>query len=811
MSPAVTTHNDLDDKIRGRTKYVADLHLPGELVGGILRSPHPHARILSIDTRRARAIPGVHAVITAADVPHPPFGPTQYKDWNILARDRVRFIGDEVAAVAAESAEAAAQAIAAIEVVYHPLPAVFDPEEALAAGLAGAAGSGAAARVATRAAAAAGGRATDGSGAWAGEPVVIHDETPDNRPMHIHIERGDVDAAFAKAAIVRGGRYTTNRIYQGHLEPIGVIATWDEAEGLTLITPSHIPYRARETYAAAFGLPEEKVRIQVPPIGGSFGAKYVHKAHLIAAALARAAGRPVRIVFDRYEDMLTAHPRVPLTIDIRIAADETGRFLGKDVTVWGDAGARVYWSPNVLATACSRPDSLYHFGAVRAEGHLMYTNHSPTTCMRGFGNAEMLFAVESVIDEIAEGLGLDPAEVRLRNIVHRGETTVHGYRLDSCELEACVKRVMELSGWSRRKDLPKYRGLGMALGNHVSGYRGIDPRFEGSTAVARLRADGVVEVETGEIDLGQGMSSTYARIAARVLEIDPARVLVKSGDTGRYPFGIGTLASRSTVMGGNAIRLAAERLRDALANFVAEALGPGARFAGGVARVPGPDGRAAPGAPEAGEGGSPAPGVAETFGKVYDLAELARLYRARHAGDALEVRASYTPQTDFPGKDFYGNPSPAYPFAAHVAEVEVDPETGRARVIGYWAVHDAGVVLNRVAATGQVVGGVAQGIGWALMEDLRTHRGAVQNLTLLDYRMPGVADVPPVTVEFVEVPDPHGPFGAKSVGEVAIDPAPAAVANAIAHALGVRGHALPLTAESLWRLQRDARRDGGGA
>ncbi|WP_051663275.1 xanthine dehydrogenase family protein molybdopterin-binding subunit [Alicyclobacillus macrosporangiidus] len=741
MSPVVTPHTDLPDKIHGRTRYVADLHLPGELVGAILRSPHAHARIVSIDVSRALAIPGVHAVLTGKDVPHPAFGPTQYKDWNILASDRVRFVGDEVAAVAAETPEAAAAALNAIDVVYDPLPAVFSPEEALKSGA-----------------------------------PVVHDEKPDNRPMHIKIERGDVDAAFARAAIVRGGRYTTNRIYQGHLEPIGVIATWAEAEGLTLITPSHIPYRARETYAAAFGLPEEKVRIQVPPIGGSFGAKYVHKAHLIAAALARAARRPVRIVFDRYEDMLTAHPRVPLTIDIRIAADAAGRFLGKDVTVWADAGARVYWSPNVLATACSRPDSLYHFGSVRAEGHLVYTNHSPTTCMRGFGNAEMLFAVESVIDEIAEGLGMDPAEVRLKNIVRKGETTVHGYRLDSCELEACVTRVMELSGWSRRKDLPKYRGLGMALGNHVSGYRGIDPRFEGSTAVARLRADGQVEVETGEIDLGQGMSATYAGIAARVLGVDPARVLVKSGDTGRYPFGIGTLASRSTVIGGNAVRLAAERLREALERFAEEALGPGARWRDGVA---------------------------EADGKVYDLAELARLYRARHAGDVLEARASYTPDTDFPDPSFYGNPSPAYPFAAHVAEVEVDPETGRARVTGYWAVHDAGVVLNRAAATGQVVGGVAQGIGWALMEDLKTHSGAVQNLSLLDYRMPGMADVPPVVVEFVEVPDPHGPFGAKSVGEVAIDPVPAAVANAIAHALGVRGKALPLTGEVIWRALHD--------
>lgn len=426
-----------------------------------------------------------------------------------------------------------------------------------------------------------------------------------------------------------------------------------------------------------------------------------------------------------------------------------------------------------MATACTRPDSLYHFQNVRAEGHLCYTNHSPTTCMRGFGNAEMLFAVESVIDEIAEGLGLDPVEIRLRNLVHRDEVTIHGYHLDSCELEACLRKAAEMADWSRRKDLPKYRGLGVALGNHVSGYRGIDHRFEGSTAVMRLRSDGQVEVETGEIDLGQGMSTTYATIAGRVLNIPRETILVKSGDTTRYPFGIGTLASRSTVMGGNAVKLAAEEFREQLKTFVQAHFGPEAVFSDGVVTA---------------------------ANQTYILSDVAAAYRTKYAGDILEVRASYTPETDFPDKSFYGNPSPSYPFAAHVAEVEVDPGTGRVKVVGYWAVHDAGIVLNKTTAIGQVVGGAAQGIGWATMEDMIVKEGAVQNLTLLDYRMPGASDIPPVEVAFVEVPDPHGPFGAKSVGEVAIDPAPAAVANAIANAIGARGHHLPLSPERVWRL-----------
>lgn len=728
MNQGVTQETDFPWKLTGKTKYIHDLHLPGELIGGIVRSPHAHARIGRVDVSRARAMAGVHAVITGADVPQGAYGPTAFKDWNILATDRVLFVGDEVVAVAAVDAETLARALESIEVEYELLDAVLTPQAAMEPGA-----------------------------------PVVHSETPSNRPVHISLQRGDVDVAFAAAAIVRGGQFSTNRIYQGHLEPIGVLASWTDEDGLTLWASSHIPYRARETYAAAFGLSEDQVRIIVPPIGGSFGSKYVLKAHVIAAALTIAARLPIRMIFDRYEDMISAHPRVPLTMDVRIAADANGRFVGKDVVVYGDAGARIYWSPNVMATACTRPDGLYNFENVRAEGHLCYTNQSATTCMRGFGNAEMLFAVESVIDEIALGLELDPAQVRLRNVVHQGETTIHGYQLDTCEVEASLRRVLEMSDWSRRDGLPPQRGLGLALGNHVSGYRGIDPRFEGSTAVLRLRDDGRVEVETGEIDLGQGLNTAYAGIAARVLDIDVARVEVKSGDTSRFPYGIGTLASRSTVMGGSAVQMAAEQLRDKLADF--------------------------------------AESQPESFPS---LGALAVAYRRANAGDEPTTRATYAPDTQFPDQTYYGNPSPSYPFAAHVAEVEVDQETGRVRVIGYWAVHDAGVVLNRVTAVGQVVGGIAQGVGWATMENFIVHAGEVRNPSLMDYRMPGAADMPPVEVDFVESPDPHGPFGAKSVAEVAIDPVAAAIANAIAHATGRRGYDLPLSPERVWRLLQAA-------
>lgn len=730
--------DDNASKLRGETRYIEDIHRPGELHGGILRSPFPYARIRHIDVTRARTIDGVRVVLTGADVSQTPYGPTPTKDWNILAQDTVLMVGDEVAAVAATTPKVLQAALQAIDVEYEPLSPLLDPEQAL--------------------------RET---------APQLHPDIPHNRPLQVQVTHGNVEDAFARAAHVAGGRFTTNRIYQGYLEPNAVIAEWSGAGDLTLWAPSHIPTRARETYAAALQVPEAAVRIIVPPIGGSFGGKYVLKSHVIAAVLAWHAGAPVRMVLGRDEDMVTAHPRVPLTIDLRIAVDREGHFLGKDVVVYADAGARVYWSPNVLVTACTRVDSLYHFHNVRAEGHLCYTNQSPTTCMRGFGNAEMLFAVESVIDELANELGMDPAELRLKNAVHRNEVSIHGYQLASCELETCIRSAIRISGWERRSQLPRYHGLGMAVANHVSGYRAIDPRYEGSNAVARLGLTGEIEIETGEIDLGQGLSAAYARMAGQVLGIDPAHIVIRSGDTAQMPYGIGTLASRGTVIGGNAVVMAATELREALAAFARQAYGASAVLCGTQVTTGG--------------------------GASHSLRDLAHAFDTRNPGQTLTVRASYRPETDLPDAHFYGNPSPSYPFAAHVAEVEVDPLTGRTRVVGYWAVHDSGTIIDPVSARSQVAGAVAQGLGWALFEDLVVADGYVQNPNMMDYRLPGAGDIPEVEVDFVEASDPHGPLGAKSLAEVAIDPVPAAIANAIAHATGVRNHDLPLSAEHVWR------------
>ncbi len=762
---------DAVDKVRGRTRYAADMTLPGQLYGRILRSPVPHGIIRRIDTSRALKVPGVRAVITAADLPpngpegkgRVPFGP-YVDDWEILCSDRVRYIGDEVAAVAAVSEEAAAEALELIEVEYEPLPAVFDMHEALEPGA-----------------------------------PVLWPERPGNIASRFDIARGDLDAARRKAHLVLEERYSTNRIYHAYLEPIAVLAEAHPGDRYTLIAPTHIPYKARVTYARGLGIDPGKIRLIVPPMGGSFGAKYELNVCMIAMLLARKTGRPVKMVFDRAEDAAAGHHRPPLHFDIRLALDRDGRFLSKEVRIVATAGARTMWTPPVVATAAHRIDALYHFEAVRAEALLVYTNTSPTTCMRGFGNAEMLFAFEQMVDQAAEELGIDPVEIRKRNAVRAGDVTIHGWRIGSSALEECLDRVALLSGFSRRKPAPRHppasgkaRGLGLAIGHHVSGYRPILAEYDGSAAWVRLDMDGRLSVAVGEPDIGQGLNTVVAMIAADELGVSPSEIDVMPVDTAHSPAAVGTLGSRATIMAGAAVKAAARDFKKKLLAFAGELLGadPG-ELVLERGRVLWRRGGGESGEREGGPGAS------------LTLAELGRRWAAAHTGSPLVGQGSYRPETVLPGPDKYGNPSPAYPFAAHVAEVEVDVETGAVEVVNYWAVHDSGRIINPSTATGQVQGGVAQGIGWALMEDVAIRGGRVENPNFLDYRIPGFQDVPPMTVEFVGESEPNSPTGVKSLGESALNPVLPAIANAVYNAVGVRIHDAPLTPEAVWRaIQR---------
>ena len=745
---------DIHDKLTGRTAYVGDLVVPRMLHAVIVRSPIAHGLVRGIDVSRARKVPGVRAVITAQDTPDIPFGPYA-ADWRILADDRVRYVGDELVAIAATSIDAAREAASLVELDLEELPPIFDPFEALQEGA-----------------------------------PQLWEHAEGNVANAFDIARGDVEAGLGAADLIVEGEFETNRIYHAYLEPVGMLVEAHEDGSYTFTVPTHIPYKARITYASALGIPLDRIRIVVPPIGGSFGAKYEMIEPLIVACLSRVAGAPVRLVYDREEDVSIARPRPPFHFWHRIGVTTDGRFVARETRVTGVAGARLFWSPAILATAVHRVDSLYHFGAMRGDGKLAYTNEPPTTAMRGFGNAEALFGIEQLIDEAAERLDLDPVELRRRNAARAGERTMHGWLISSSELPACLDRAKELSGYPQRRALHTgergttglRRGMGLAIAHHVSGYKPILKDFDGSSAILRLGGDGRLTLLVGEPDLGQGQSTILTQIVAEGLGCDPADVAVDGVDSALSPDAVGTLASRATTMAGMAAVEATAALTDRLLRFAAE------QHDVPLTELAWRSGEA----------------VHPPTSRAWSWRDLAHDYQVVNCGLPLLGEGVHRPVTEDLDQDKYGNPSVAYPFAAHVAEVEVDTATGQTRVLGYWAVHDSGRILNVATARGQVLGAITQGIGWALMEDVDLREGKVRNPSFLDYRIPGAGDLPPeVTVEFVDGYEPNGPHGAKSLAEAAINPTIAAIANAIHDATGVRPRRVPMGPEPLWQLLQE--------
>lgn len=739
---------DVQEKISGATRYVGDLPIGGVLHAAIVRSPVAHGRIRSIDTTDARKVPGVRAVITAQDRAPGFFGP-HADDWEILASTVVRARSDEVAAVAATTVEAARQAAALVSVAVDELPAVFDAAAA----------------------------------AEPGAPV-LWEHSPDNVAFKFEIERGDVEAGFADADVIVEDEYTSSPIYHAYLEPIGFVCEYHRGGTYTITGPTHIPFIARTLYARALGVRPDQVHIVVPPIGGSFGAKYLMPEPLIAAVLSRVTGRPVRIVYEREEDMAVARFRPGLHFHHRIGVRANGRFVARESTVLGAAGDRLFWSPEILATAVQRADGLYDFGSVRGSGRLLYCNLSGTTAMRGFGNAEALFGLEQMIDDIAERLNMSPVQLRRRNAFRTGDRTTHGWLIGSTKLQQCLTRAAQASNFTaerarlaRASGRTGHRGgIGLAIGHHVSGYRPILQAYDGSSAMLRVGMSGEVDLLVGEPDLGQGENTILAQLVADHLGCRPERVRSRRVDSTLSPDSVGTLASRGTAMAGMATVIAAQDARRHLTRFAAQQwqVDPaGVRWDEGIARA----GRRSAG---------------------FD--QLVEQYVAAHSGLPLLGRGVYRPKTEMPDATKYGNPSVSYPFAAHVARVDVDCDTGNVAVTDYWAIHDSGVIINPSTARGQVIGAVAQGIGWALMEDIKVTSGQVRNPNFLDYRIPGLGDTPQVHVEFVDGYEPNGPAGAKSLAEVAIDPVTAAVCNAIHNATGVRVRRLPCSPEYLWSL-----------
>lgn len=733
-------------KVDGSAIYFSDLQLPGMLWGKVLRSSVAHGVIRKLDVRKARQVPGVKVVLTAEDCPRHRWGPIIADQYILPVDRRVRFVGDEVAAVAATSYEAACEAVSLIEVEYEELPFVLDPLE----------------------------------GSQSNAPKIHGDG---NIASVIEIRRGDLEDGWAKADVVVEGHYSVPVVNQCYIEPVACLAEPTPDGRLVMWLPTHMPFNERKILCQALGIPQDRVRIRQTHIGGSFGGKIHHKLYSICAMLALKAGRAVKMQDTREEAFQSAYPRVAMDVKAKLGVSKEGRFVAKAMEIIADNGAYSDEAPVVLSVAADTMDNLYRLENLYTLAKLVYTNKVPSGAFRGFGNPQTSFAFECLIDEAANQMSWDPVDLRLVNIVEPNSTTIHGWRVSSCGLEDCIKEAVKQSGWHEKREIkqggPIRRGIGLACCVHKSGAKR-HPDYEGSSALVRIDGTGSVVVLCGETEIGQGCRTIWAQIAAEILGVELDKVHVAPFDSDYSPYGVGTFASRVTTLGGKAVALAAGDAARQLAAVAAELLKTTPEELvreKGHYQVKGQ------------------PDLKVTFEEAAQAAEI------KNAGMPVVGKGVFiSPGVVYPDERGYGNLSTTYSFAAHIAEVEVDIRTGLTKVLKVTAAHDLGKALNPMAAEGQIEGGVTQGVGYALYEKMIfNEQGQLLNPNFLDYKIPTVADAPEVHSIFIETIDPVGPFGAKALGELALVPVAPAVANAVAHATGKRIRHLPITPEEIWR------------
>ena len=722
-------------KTTGAARYAADFSMPGMLWAAFLTSPLPHARIRSIDVSAAAALDGVEAVLTGRDLGPVRFG-RRLLDRPVLAWDRVRFAGERVAAVAATSRAAAEAALELIEVDYEELPALLDPEAALAPG----------APVLHE-------RPEEYAYLGGTRQPVPHPNVQGRRV--VTSGDPDIERVLAGAHRVFEHEFTTPRQHQGYLEPHAALVWIDERDVVHVISGNKSPFSLRNQMAAALGLPPERIEVDSGFIGGDFGGKGYWADEHICYFLARATGRPVKAVSSYLDELVAGNPRHAATIRLRTGVDSGGRFVAHDARVLLDGGAYASAKPlpHLVLAGGSATLVSYRVPNARVEVTTVYTNTVPCGHMRSPGEVQALFAGESHVDMIAAELGIDPLELRLRNAVRDGDQGLGGERFRQARAVPVLEALREAADWEHRP-AGQGRGRGIALGvRHVGG---------GKTSL-RLRAggDGRVEVLHGLPDQGGGAATVIHRVAAAVLDVAPSRLAVRRGSTGQAPFDPGVGGSRVTHLASRATENGALALKRRLEQVASEAFGGGQalrleddRFVGG--------------------------GEPVAFERVAELL----------AAEPVEVVGAYEAAH---GPDEPGD----WDFVACMIEVEVDLETGQPTVRDALLVVDVGTVINPVAHRGQLVGGFVFGLGGALMEELRVEDGTVTSGTLGEVKLPTTMDCPPLRV--VELPTPVGPgaFGAKMAGELTNSVVAPAVANAVAAAVGARVTALPVTAERI--------------
>ncbi|MBS3917465.1 MAG: xanthine dehydrogenase family protein molybdopterin-binding subunit [Deltaproteobacteria bacterium] len=741
---------DAQEKVTGKAVYIQDMKVPGMLWGKILYSPHPHARILNIDTSAAERLPGVKTVLTGYNTPLIKFG--FYKDNMPLKANKVCSCRDEVAAVAAVDPDIAEEAINLIKVEYEILPAIFDPEEAMKEGA-----------------------------------PIIHEEHvggKEKKPTNIlnlpwKLVAGDVDEARKNSVYVTEDRFKLTWVNHCCMGTSGCIAQFDLRNNLTIYSNTQIPSLAQRDYTealATMGLEGKKARVIKATIGGAFGSKLDTYAYeYIAILLAHKARKPVKIIFTREEEFFATSPRQPAVIDVAQGCTKDGTFTFRDVRMVLDNGAYTSWGATTPSVMMMPISSLYKVPHVRYVAKCVYTNNTYSQAFRGYGNPQATFAIESQIDALAEMAGIDPLDFRMRNANTPGEVTPQHFNIITCGLRECIDVVAQKLDWRQNRGRRDGRGIGMASMIHVGGGARVY-KSDGCGTIIKIDDFGTVNVITGATDMGQGADTVIAQIVAEELGVRVEDVVVTHTDTDICPWDVGAHASRTTFVAGNSARMAAKKVKDQLLEVASRSLGENSENLDIRDRT--------------------------IFSKIdpEKKSSLGKVLRASHyttGGKMVMAEHFYDPPNENLDKEFKGNLSVTYAYGTHGVEVEVDKETGQVKILKYIAAHDVGRAINPMLLEGQVYGGATMGIGYALTEQLVLKNGKVINPDFRDYKILTAADVPNIEAISIETDDPFGPFGAKGIGEPGLVPTAPAIANAIYDAIGVRIKDLPITPEKV--------------
>jgi CO/xanthine dehydrogenase Mo-binding subunit len=747
---------DAVEKVQGKAVYAVDLILPHMLFGTFVRSPHAWAKIKSVDTSKARQVPGVRVVVTGADFPYT-FGST-IKDRPFLAQDQVRFVGEPVAAVAASTLEAAREACSLIHVEYEPMAPILDPEEAMKP-----------------------------SAPLIHEKLGQYKASEAAKPMpgtnicsHYKLRKGDVEKAFAESDTVYEGVYKTQMVQHVCLEPHAAVAQWQAgSRRLTVWVGTVSPFMSRKELADGLGIPMSNIRVVVPRVGGSFGSKMYLKAEVLAVALAWFAdGRPVKVVFDR-EDEFNLCVKGPTITRIKTGVMKDGSITAREVESIWDTGGYADSGPRVTRNSGHTSPGPYRIPAVKIDGYTIYTNKNISVPFRGYGTQELCWAYETHTDELANKLGMDPMEFRQKNAVRPGDETATGQPIDCLGLIECLDKIKIAAKWEQSKNgklkslTPgKVRGQGVACIHKASGAPST------SSAIIKFNEDGTVVLLASTVEQGQGSETILTQMVAEELGIRVQDVFISAPDTDYTPFDSSSTSSRSTYHMGNAIRMACKDAKEQLVEAAAKSLKVAVdevELLAGIIRV-----KAQP----------------ERNMALKDVVLAYFGYR----GGTIIGRGVYRPNCISPDKEtgLTTKMSPFWMYGVQTAEVEVDLATGQVEIVGMKAFHDVGRAINPVTVKQQLEGALMMGIGGATTEDVvLSDKGATLNANLHDYKIPTALDTLDTEIGIVESIQEDGPFGSKGVGEPALGPTAPAIGNAVYAACGVRITDLPITAEKV--------------